>query len=437
MLTAALSFLLLELPLLSAAYSWSFRSAPQQCSNLTIDITGSGTPPYRLLVIPSGSSPFSNNTEVRRIVDQQFSETQFSFQLKFPANSQLVAIVSDSSGFGSGGTSASAVVTSSSDTSCYDPTQNVAPPFTFSIEPANQIVQCQPTRLYWDNSKAEGTVNFLGVIPGGQSFSIPQSAVTDQSAQGFGTGFSWTPSVRSGTTLIIVGGDNRGTGTAGSILITVSSGATSNNTCLSDSSPSSTAGNPAGGTYPTSVTGAGTGGSASGGSSNIGAIVGGVVGGLAFLIAVVLVLLFFYRRRRLHKQEKEKPVDLLLDDDGDDRTRAQSRNELPQFYRPEPFLVPDPTVTSTDGQTDSDGRRLSFTSTSRSGTPDALSSSGPSSTTTRKGGYPKHLRPVNIIQHDDAGPSAALKEEQEAETIELPPAYTKIRQDGAAAEPVA
>lgn len=34
---------------------------------------------------------------------------------------------------------------------------------------------------------------------------------------------------------------------------------------------------------------------------------------------------------------------------------------------------------------------------------------------------PSQLRPVNIIQHDDAGP------DEGSETIELPPAYTNIR----------
>lgn len=66
-----------------------------------------------------------------------------------------------------------------------------------------------------------------------------------------GTGFSWTPSIRGGTTLILVGGDDRGNGTAGSTTNLVSSGIDNDISCLSDTSPSSTAGNPAGGTYPT------------------------------------------------------------------------------------------------------------------------------------------------------------------------------------------
>lgn len=98
------------------------------------------------------------------------------------------------------------------------------------------------------------TPNFLGVIPGGQSFSIPEGTLTNVSAEG--TGFTWEPSLRGGTTLILVGGDARGNGTAGSSLNVVSSGINNIGSCLSGSSPSSTPGSPAGGSYPTSTTGA-------------------------------------------------------------------------------------------------------------------------------------------------------------------------------------
>jgi hypothetical protein len=48
-------------------------------------------------------------------------------------------------------------------------------------------------------------------------------------------------------------------------------------------------------------------------------------------------------------------------------------------------------------------------------------------TTTRKLGAPPQLRPVNIFQHDDAGPSEEPIGQGESETIELPPAYTNLR----------
>jgi hypothetical protein len=92
-----LLFTLSSLSSLSAAYTWKFDAAPQQCSNLTVSVTGSGgKPPYRILVLPIGPTPLTNNLEVRRILDQQFPDdsTTVSFQLKYPANSQLVTVVS-------------------------------------------------------------------------------------------------------------------------------------------------------------------------------------------------------------------------------------------------------------------------------------------------------------------------------------------------------
>lgn len=98
------------------------------------------------------------------------------------------------------------------------------------------------------------TPTFQGIIPGGQSFSIPESNFSTVSEEGYG--FTWTPSLRIGTTVIITGGDDRGPGTAGSGLYIVSQGSTQD--CLTSDSPSSTPGSPAGGSYPTSTNGVGT-----------------------------------------------------------------------------------------------------------------------------------------------------------------------------------
>ncbi|KAG6918356.1 hypothetical protein DXG01_015005 [Tephrocybe rancida] len=430
---------LLAIPSLVTAYTWKFDSPPQQCSNLTVSVSGSdGKPPYRILLLPFGPSPLKNNIEARTIVDQPFPDgaSTASFKLNYPANSQFVAVVSDASSFGSGGTSVAATVTTSSDSSCFDATTNVAPKFVFSIFPLNQIVQCVSTRIWWDNTTTTGKTNFLGIIPGGQSFTIPQSEITNVETQG--TGFSWTPSIRGGTTLIIVGGDSRGNGTAGSTLNTVSSGPDNIGSCLNDVSPSSTPGTPAGGSYATSTTTPGTG--SSGGGTNVGAIVGGVVGGIVALVVIGLIFLFFVRRSRVDKNKEKQPINLLNSDEGDESpagpASGNNRNDLPEYYQPEPFTVPDPTIASTYeedfGGNTSEGRPLSgYTSTSRSGTPDLLSSYGAGSTTTGSGrkGPLRQMRPINVIQHDDAGPSEAPKPaEEEVETVELPPAYTNIRQ---------
>ncbi|KAJ7719185.1 hypothetical protein DFH07DRAFT_973019 [Mycena maculata] len=435
--------LALSSPLLASAYTWSFTSTPTQCANVSISVDG-GSPPFQILIIPYGSTPLPNAIEARKIQDQPFPGTSssVSFQLNYPADSQFVAVVSDSTGFGSGGTSVGVQVASSSDASCFNATQNVKPDFVYSIVPNGVVTQCEASRIWWDPTTVEGTPKFQGVIPGGESFEIVEGAITQVADEG--TGFNWTAPLRGMTTLLLVGGDDRGNGTAGSTLYTVSSGINDDTSCLNSSSPTSTAGSPAGGSYATgtgattgsSSSGTGSsGGSSSGGSkTNVGAIVGGVVGGVVALVAALLVGLFFVRRRRLNNKEKVRPD--LLTDEGDEG----GATELPQHYQPEPFMMERSSVgglTADDRRnsvlTDAEGRPISGVfSESRSGTPDPSTSM---STSTRKTGPMRQMRAVNIIQHADAGPSTSpLLGEEEPETVELPPAYTNIRKDPATAE---
>lgn len=134
---------------LCSAFTFNFTSTPRQCNNLSFAISGSGQPPYSVLIIPFGPTPLSNYTEVRRIVQQTFNGTSTSLQLKYPQNSQFVAVVSDSSGFGSGGTSGAVTVLSSDDSSCYDVSQPVSPTWVYSLVP-NSLTQCAGTRIWWD-----------------------------------------------------------------------------------------------------------------------------------------------------------------------------------------------------------------------------------------------------------------------------------------------
>ncbi|EED83131.1 predicted protein [Postia placenta Mad-698-R] len=414
------------LPAFASAYTFNFTSIPQQCENLDISIAGSGKPPYSVTIIPFGPSPLENNTEVRRIFQTSFSGSSTSFNLPYPADSQFVAVVSDSSGFGSGGTSIAATVLSSSAPVCYNTTE-VSPAWAFSIVPANQLVECSPTRIWWNPSVVQGTPTFQGVIPGGQSFSIPESNFSTVPEEGYG--FDWTPSVRIGTTVILVGSDNSGAGTGGSGLYIVSQG--SSQSCLDASSPSSTPGSPAGGTYPTSTSGAGVGDGNSGSSgshTNVGAIVGGVIGGVGgAIVLAVLLLLFLRHRKRASQTPKERPVDLLNDTSDHDHDDGG----LPQYYEPEPYVMPEPTVLSTaegSSQAGSERRQtlLSMPSGLRPGTPDSLGMRS-GTTGSRKSPAPPTLRAVNIVQHEDAGPPEPADQEEEPETIELPPAYTNLR----------
>jgi hypothetical protein len=161
----------------AAAYSWDFAQVPTQCGTLALNITGSGgKPPFKALIAPYGNSPLS--VEVRRLFEVQFNDsTSLSVPFRFPANSQFVVTVraspggygtltdprrvqvSDANGFGTGGASAPNTVQKSNDDSCFDKTQNVAPaPFGFNIAPANQLIQCGPTRLFWLPANVTGLV---------------------------------------------------------------------------------------------------------------------------------------------------------------------------------------------------------------------------------------------------------------------------------------
>jgi hypothetical protein len=100
------------------------------------------------------------------------------------------------------------------------------------------------------------TVNFFGVIPGGKSFAIPEGTlsgnVTGEVANNeTGIGFPWTINIPGGTTILFVGSDDRGMGTGGSAQRTILD--SQDTSCLDSSSPSSTAGSPAGGSYATST----------------------------------------------------------------------------------------------------------------------------------------------------------------------------------------
>jgi hypothetical protein len=303
------------------------------------------------------------------------------------------------------------------------------------------------------------TVNILLIIPGGQSSKI--STASAASLQGGVTGFSWSPNVRAGTTVLLVAGDSRGPGIGGSVNTAIGNSPSANSTCLDSQSPSSTAGTPAG-AVQTSTPGGGSSnnsGNSGGGSksSNAGAIAGGVLGGITACAIGGLLALFVIRRRRRQRHPVAHGVDLLPDG------APRDPDAPPEFYQPEPFIVPTPHSHShadaeenggagTGRPSMSDvGRRYSALSTtdqseSAYGTASGASgnllavgaaatgagrstSYGPGSSRKSPSGM-SQLRPVNFVMHEDAGslPEAGGSgQTDETETIELPPSYNSVQ----------
>jgi len=79
------------------AYSFKFTTYVTQCGPLSIQLTdGAGTPPYNLLFVPQGAY---GPPEIRRIQNVQFSDNSYTIdKLAYPANTDFIAMLSDSKG---------------------------------------------------------------------------------------------------------------------------------------------------------------------------------------------------------------------------------------------------------------------------------------------------------------------------------------------------
>ncbi|KAF8336219.1 hypothetical protein F5887DRAFT_1063270 [Amanita rubescens] len=420
-----LPFHLLALqPSFSAAYSWILNAPATQCSNLSITITGSdGTPPYSVLVVPFGPTPLPNSAEVRTVIVQPFDgdSTTTSFAINYPADSQFVAVVSDARGFGTGGTSVAMKVSNSGDSSCLS-THSL--PFYYFVGSDNQFTQCEASRIWWVESTVQGTPSFDGIIPGGQSFVIPESGITQTSSEG--TGFSWTPPIQAETTLIVVAGDDRGMGSGGSAIFSINYNI--DTSCLNALSPSSTPGLPAG-SYATSAA-ASSASSTSNTNANAnanansnttttnGEIVGGGIGG--FLILAVGALYYFLQRNSRRTGQiptRDHPLSQYSPE-----PFAEARHTSENVYQWESGYSSTPLFTL---------RPSEVTSMSASG---SGSGSGGYNRTSDFGsridpplevpGSQREPCDVNVIQHEDSGVTLLLPTRRPI--VELPPRYDKI-----------
>ncbi|KAJ3572521.1 hypothetical protein NP233_g3020 [Leucocoprinus birnbaumii] len=266
--------------------------APTECGSLDISWTG-GTAPFYLHLIPVFGRQ-SNITIPANAVNN--GQGSFSIpQLQLAQGNQLLLVMSDSTGFATGGTSDVLTVGSSKGTTC--PTKPANVDFSFQLNSA--LVQCQPY-IFSGYNGASLPVSIYGIIPSGTSFELQPPAGA--------TSFSWTANVAHGTSVLFMMTDAQGRqGGASDVLVV---GNSNDQTCLNGSSPSSTSAAPTTTQNQTtkkptksatsSHTPAATSSApaSSSGGSSAGAIAGTVIGVLLFIAVVVTLGMFFLKKRR-------------------------------------------------------------------------------------------------------------------------------------------
>ncbi|KAJ7357296.1 hypothetical protein DFH08DRAFT_851577 [Mycena albidolilacea] len=294
------------------APAFTFTSTtPTQCDNLQITWTGGSGAGYYLSIIPVFGVPQNISISSTNVNDS------FSTPLALKASDQAVFTLSDSNGFGSGGSTDVLRVGSSLGGTCNTTAPDLA--YTFgSVDSAP--VQCQPYQVT-DYSKATAPVTLIGVIPGGDSFvlNIPAAKTT----------FAWTANVFNGTQIIFLMLDAQGR-SGGSYLTTVA--LSGDSSCINDQSPSSTT--PASGSTSTSTSTSSSSPSASSAvpatpKSNVGAIAGSVLGALIFLAVLITLGLFFLRQRQ------EKKNSRMAGGNEFRRSRPLNPSELDLTYDPQ------------------------------------------------------------------------------------------------------
>ncbi|EJU01221.1 hypothetical protein DACRYDRAFT_116996 [Dacryopinax primogenitus] len=371
-------------PLLSNAFLFSF-TPPTSCDPLTVIWQG-GTPPFNLLVTPSldvarnislPSTSFSSST----------NRGNYTLpQLELDPGASFLLTMSDSTGFGTGGTSALLVTgASTTGTSCSTVGPNLG--FEFFLQ-SGGASQCKSFQISWD-SNATRPVDIWGLIPLGQTFHLIGAT---------GTSVDWTVNIATGTSFFLALADAAGNQGGTSSIQSV--GSSDDSSCINANSPSSTVSSqPAqtsisGGGSSTSPS-SGTSDPGSSGSSKTGTIVGAVIASILALVAVILLAIFFYTRHRkrhaaydpdkAYKRNGGRMVDLLpANASATDLPRGTGGPyPNPAQYEPVPFLVP-PLEEGSGSSQDARSLQNPFESQSQPGGPGSQrwASTAPTSTTT-------------------------------------------------------
>ncbi|KAF6766156.1 hypothetical protein DFP72DRAFT_8486 [Ephemerocybe angulata] len=290
-LFVVLSFFSLSI---SSVFAFTFTSgSPSQCDALTIEWQG-GKAPFELLFVPLFGTPQNVS-----IPDSAFADGKGSFStiVLFPEKQRLVLTMSDSTGFGTGGTTDVMTVAQSKGGTCDSSDRGVAFPFQLN----SALTQCRPF-TFEGYGAAVQPITIWAVIPGGQPTVLhPPSGNT----------FSWTANVAAGTSMIFLMTDAQGRQGGASDIKLV--GASDDSSCINGNSPSSTlkptsASSTASQTSSTSKSTETPSSSATPNNGlTIGAIAGTVIGSLLFLAVIVTLGLFFLKSMKKKSDKRKTP----------------------------------------------------------------------------------------------------------------------------------
>ncbi|ODN74563.1 hypothetical protein L202_06929 [Cryptococcus amylolentus CBS 6039] len=284
-----------------SAFSFSFSHGPASCGQAVVKWSG-GQSPYSLTIIPAYDYPTTVS-----IPDSAYDDASgtgsYNWTANYPSGTQFVAMMSDNSGTGTGGVSELFNISSASSKSSCD-MRSEETDFLFYLNETS-LTQCQGVEVYWDDS-AVSPVSIIGAIPGGQVFQLVSS---DEKT----TSMVWSTNVQAGTDVIFAAFDS-GTHLQGGTSDILTIQGSGDNSCIDDSSPSST---PAASTATQTGASGGTktnaGGvktvtavttqtaSAASGAAGLstGAIVGIVMSAVVVVGAIQIALLWFCCRKQI------------------------------------------------------------------------------------------------------------------------------------------
>ncbi|KAG1795109.1 uncharacterized protein HD556DRAFT_1236132 [Suillus plorans] len=255
---------------------------PTQCGPLKISWTG-GQAPFEILLTPY-LKPYQNAS----VPASAFKNGVGSYsipQLTLSAGTSFLLTMSDATGFGSGGTTNQLTVGNSGTNDCN--IQNLPPPYMFILTPTpSPIVQCGSA------AAANGAVlpiTIAQLIPGGQPTVLYSNEDT----------FTSSVNVTGGTSLLYFVTDSKGRQGGSSGLLQVLE--QSNFTCLSASSPSSTAGISA-----TALPSSSSSNPSSSSSNKAALIAGAGVGSAVVLTALVILGMCLWRKRKASRIQPSK-----------------------------------------------------------------------------------------------------------------------------------